>query len=162
MSKNEGIRELLENMFRHLFATVTRMNEFQVSAIFDRMANNNRLDALGDLLNKTTLTEQIKERVRYFCSGFKICAENRHAIMHSHSGGIYTNYSRNERGILLSKYTRSGNKLVCAASLRQLRAVADDIHTFAMFGGNVISDIRIFLICRENGDEAISTYEVAR
>jgi hypothetical protein len=73
--------------------------------------------------------------------------------MHAHSGGVYTSLSRGDRGILLSKYSKSGNKLVCAASLAELRSVADQIHAYAIFGGRVVSEIRNFMVCRENGDE---------
>src|ERR1700694_5794823 len=69
----------MESMFKHLFAVVTRMNDFQVSALFYRIPNNTRLNVLSDLMNQTTLPEKLKDRVLHFCDGFKICAANRHA-----------------------------------------------------------------------------------
>src|SRR5437764_2608998 len=143
----------LENLFRTVFSLVADMNEYQIAAIFERMPNNHRLSALAQMLGKTTLPEVLKERVSHFCNGFRICAENRHAIMHSHSGRMYTSYSRNERGILLTKYSRSGNKLICAASLAELRRVADQAHEYAVFGMHVATEIRIFRLHLERGEE---------
>jgi hypothetical protein len=117
----------LENMFRHLFSSVTRMNEIQVSSIFQRIPNNIRQTILSEMMAQTTLPAKLKERVNHFALGFKICAQNRHDVMHSHSGGTYTSRSRGERGILLSKFSRSGKELVCPASLSELRGVADDL-----------------------------------
>ena len=141
-------------MFRVLFSIVGNMNEYQVAAIFERLPNNHRIDAIRQMLRESTLPDVLKDRVLYFCRCFDICADNRHAIMHSHSGGIFTSYSRNARGIRLSKYSKSGIRLVCAASLADLRSVADDINCIANFGGNICSNIRIFLICRDRDDEA--------
>jgi hypothetical protein len=144
---------LLEAMFRHLFSIVTRFNEVQTSALFHRPPNNNRQDALIEIMNQTTLPDKLKERVRYFCAGFKTCASNRHDLMHSRSGGIYTDHSKNERGLLFSKYSKAGQTLVCPVSLTMLRQIADEIHDYSTFGSAVISDIRTFLAYREQNDE---------
>jgi hypothetical protein len=130
------------------------MNDIQVAAIFGRMPNNNRLDVLAEVMKQTTLPDKLKERVRGFIAGFKICAENRHDLMHSHSGGIFTSTSRNVRGILLTKYSKSGKKLVCTASLADLRKVADEIHGYARWGFWVAGEIRNFSVAREAGNEA--------
>src|SRR6476659_319728 len=76
----------LENMFRVLFSIVGNMNEYQVAAIFERLPNNHRIDAIRQMLRESTLPDVLKDRVLYFCRCFDICADNRHAIMHSHSG----------------------------------------------------------------------------
>jgi hypothetical protein len=146
---------LLENMFRALFSVIADMNEHQIAAIFDRLPSNARIDAIKQLLPKTTLHEILKDRVLHFCEGYDICTDNRNAIMHSHSGGIFTSFSRSERGFLLSKYSRSGNKLVCAASLLDLRRVADENHAFALFGMYVTGDVRIFRASQEHGDQDV-------
>lgn len=145
----------LENMFRHLFAIVAQFNEAQASALFQRLPNNHRLAIIAELIVKTTLPEKLKERVDHFCKGFEICASNRHAVMHSHSEGTFTSVSRNVRGILLSKFSKAGNKFVCPASLEELRIIADEIYSYSMFGGEVVSEIRNFLLCRQYGKEDV-------
>src|ERR1700741_3415317 len=76
----------LEGMFQGLFTEVTEMNADQVSAIFQRIPNNIRQDIMLDLLDPS-LPENMKAAIKYFCEGFKTCAANRHALMHSRSGG---------------------------------------------------------------------------
>ena len=144
----------LENAFRRIFSAVTRMNDIQVAAIFDRLPNNNRQTVLEEVMAQTTLPEKLKERVDHFTLGFKTCADNRHAVMHSHSGGVFTSQSRNTRGILLSKYTKSGKKVVCPASLPELREVADDIHDYAIWGFRVAGEITSFAEALAADDEA--------
>lgn len=143
----------MENMFRYLFSTVTRMNEIQVAAIFQRMPNNIRQTVLAEVMAQTTLPDKLKERVNHFIGGFKVCAENRHDLMHSRPGGTFTSRSRGIRGLLFTKVSKAGKELSCAPSLTDLREVADDIHEYARFGGDVASEIRNFLACREGGDE---------
>jgi hypothetical protein len=80
----------LESMFQHVFSAVTSLNEIQASAIFQRIPNNVRQDILFQMMAQTTLPDQLKEEVQHFGLGFKTCAANRHAIMHSHSAGVFT------------------------------------------------------------------------
>ncbi|HZK90468.1 MAG TPA: hypothetical protein VFC56_10010 [Stellaceae bacterium] len=145
---------LLENILRVLFSCVADLNDFQALAIFERMSNAGRLDSLKDILKKTTISKPLKERVLHFCSAFDICAENRHGIMHSHSGGIYTRANIEERGILITKYTRKGNKLVCAISLQELRNIADSMNCYASYGALLSSDIGIFKRLQARGKSA--------
>jgi len=145
----------LENAFRLIFAAVTRMNDIQVAAIFGRMPNNIRQTVLAEVMSQTTLPEPLKERVKYFTLGFKTCAENRHDVMHSHSGGVFTSQSRNIRGILLTKHSKSGNRLVTAPSLSDLRNIADEIHEYASWGFQLTSDINFLWSARmANNEEA--------
>jgi hypothetical protein len=143
----------LENMFRALFSVVTDMNEYQVAAIFDRLAQNSRLDAFKQILGKTTLPEILNDRLLHFCNGYDICTSNRNSIMHSHSGGVYTSITRNTRGILLSKYSRSGNKIVRPASLEDLRRVVDECHEFSLYGMIVTTNVRTFRELQVRGEE---------
>jgi hypothetical protein len=143
----------LENAFRLVFSAVTRMNEIQVAAIFGRIPNNIRQTVLAEVMEQTTLPDALKERVGHFINGFKACADNRHDVMHSHSGGVFTSQSRNIRGILLTKYSKKGNKLVCAPSLVDLRKVADEIHEYASWGFHLTSDINFLWTARMNDNE---------
>jgi hypothetical protein len=143
----------LENMFRHVFSAVTRMNDIQVAAIFQRIPNNIRQTVLSEVMAQTTLPDQLKDRVKYFTDGFKICAENRHDLMHSHSGGVFTSKSKGTRGLLFSKHSRAGNEFVCAPDLQELRTVADEIHDYMNFGFHVSGDIKHWADCRDHDDE---------
>jgi hypothetical protein len=144
----------LEGMFQHVFSAVTSLNEIQASAIFQRIPNNVRQDILFQMMAQTTLPDVVKDQVQYFGLGFKSCAANRHAIMHSHSAGVFTSQSRGTRGFLLQKYSKAGNKLVCPATLADLRKAADDTHNYVGFGAWIVSDIRTLLSLRDNDDEA--------
>ena len=92
---------------------------------------------LHELMDQTTIPLELKDLVTYFSNGFKICAENRHAIMHSHSGGIFTSQTKGTHGLVLTKFTRAGKEQVCLATLEELRTVADDIHRYVMFGATI-------------------------
>src|SRR3954468_13469385 len=144
----------LENSFRILFSNVAHLNDFQAAAIFNRLPNNHRKDVLLELMAKSILPQKLRDRIRYFAKGFTTCSGNRHDIMHSHSGGVYTSQSRGERGILLSKYTKQGAKRVCPASLENLKITADEIHQYAIFGSVISTEIKSFLAFREKNDGA--------
>jgi hypothetical protein len=128
----------LENMLRALFSNVTQLNEFQTQAFFHRLANNVRKDVLLELLGKTTIPDDLRASINHFMDGFAICAENRHFVMHSSSGGLHS--SETERGLVLERYSRSGNKLACYLTLNDLKLVADEIHGYMIFGAHVVSD----------------------
>lgn len=138
---------LLERMFQHLFAAVGDLNDHQIAALFQRIPNNIRLMMIYELMAKTKLPEKIKDRVDYFCTGFKVCAENRHALMHSRIGGLFTSVSQQTRGIMFTKATRAGAEVVCPATLQELRTVADDIHAYSQYGSDVVSDVTNYKTC---------------
>lgn len=143
----------LENLYRCLFSTVTGMTTAQVAVLFERLPNNARQDILAEMLNQSDLADPLKEAVRHFSSGFRICAENRSAIMHSHSGGMVIHRERGIAGILFSKLTKSGKKQVCPATIEELRAVADSMHEYGLFAAWLISDVNSFWAFRRRGEE---------
>lgn len=133
----------LESMFQLVFSAATTMDLEHTYAIFHRIPNNVRQDVLGSLMASGTLPETLKDLVRHFSSAFKICAENRHALMHSHSGGTHYSVEQGRSGILLRRYTRSGKTEVSKATLIELRKVADDIEAYVLFGAAIASEITI-------------------
>lgn len=141
----------LENLYRTVFAYVTGMNEFQAAALFHRLPNNHRKDVLYDLMAKTTLPTELKKLVQYFAAGFGACADNRHDIMHSASGGRHISTSKGTSGILLSKYTKAGNKLQCYATVELLRSIADEIHAYAVFGSKIAGAVSDFRSAQDHG-----------
>jgi hypothetical protein len=142
----------LEGMFGALFEAVTMVGPIQASAIFYKLPNDKRQDVLLEIMERATLPAQLKESIRYFCTGFRICAENRHDLMHSGSVGVYTRYSDKAHGLLLSRVSKSGKWLVHAATLADLRAIADEMHAFTLFGAWVDSDVRSYLTYQGRGE----------
>lgn len=131
----------LENLFQAVFTDATEMSREQVSALFQRIPNNTRRDLLSDLLAKASLPENLKGEIRYFSSAFLICADNRHALMHSHSGGVVSSYKTDHYGFVFTKYSRSGKTYVCTPTLRELKGISDTMHCYTLFGGWICSDI---------------------
>lgn len=126
----------LENIFRVIFAFATGFTDRQTSALFERLNNKARQDVLDQMLSSALLLPELKELVRHFSTGFAICADNRHAIMHSHHGGIHSG-ERGTSGIVLRKYSRSGRAYVFFAHTAALRKVADAIERQSQFGIDV-------------------------
>jgi hypothetical protein len=135
----------LEAMFRALFALVTGMNEFQAAAIFHRIPNNIRLNVLEELPAKSELDTALRADVGYFMRGFSTCADNRNDIMHSFSGGTYTgSATTGQYGMVLSKFSKAGNKLEWYATTEALQRVADDTYAFMLYGAKVIGEIGVY------------------
>lgn len=133
----------LENMFRLLFSSVARWNDFQTAAVFHRLANNIRMDVISELLTKTTIPVETKKLIEHFVTGFRLCADARNLIMHSSSGGLH----RSDRavGLVLERHSKTGNKLVCYLTLDDLRRVADDIHRYMTFGAYVVTEVKNYV-----------------
>jgi hypothetical protein len=117
----------LENALRNIFGIVSGMNEDQVASVFYRLPNNQRQNVLTEFLAKSAVPQEYHQPIRDFADAFKICAENRSGVMHAHSPGSHTSKTTGERGILLFKYSKAGTKMLHAARLSELRAVADEI-----------------------------------
>ncbi|MEI9419241.1 hypothetical protein [Mesorhizobium sp. Cs1321R2N1] len=146
----------LEHMFSILFGYAVGMTEVQVRVLFQRLQNDSRLKVLAQLTGqRDELPAEFKELVKHFAAGYEICAVNRNSIMHSHSGGLFRSESRGTAGILLTKFTRSGDELVSPVDLHDLRRVADEIHTYTMFGASLGTDLHIFRTLHARGE----TYE---
>lgn len=144
----------LESMFQLVFSEATRMELHQASAIFFRVPNNVRYEVLSSLMEAGSLPDVLKDLVQHFSHGFKICAENRNALMHSHSGGIHFNADAGKAGILLSRYTRAGKTEVSPATITELRKVADDIGAFVLFGAAVSAELGFHFHRIERGERS--------
>jgi hypothetical protein len=123
----------LENIFRVIFSFATELSEFQTRAIFERLNNSARQAVLDQMLAHRTFPPELKALIRYFLQGFTICSTNRHAVMHSHSGGTHHG-ERGTEGIVLRKVSKSGHASLFFANTRALRAIADDIDRQSQFG----------------------------
>src|ERR1044072_9514102 len=118
----------LESMFEVLFAGATGIDLQHVSAFFQRIPNNSRQDIVAELVATQPLPDDLKAAIRLFCEGVEICAGNRHALMHSRSGGIVSISATGHYGFVFTKHSRAGNRLVCTPSLTDLKAVADSMN----------------------------------
>lgn len=130
----------LENIFRIIFTFVTDLSESQVRAIFDRLNNSTREAILDQMLGARPYIPELKSLVRYFLDGFTICAANRHAIMHSHHGGIHSG-TRGTEGIVLRSTSRAGSGRIFFAHAKSLREIADAIDRQSQFGIEVLMAI---------------------
>lgn len=137
----------LENIFQLLFAEVTGLNREQVTALFQRLPNNIRENVMLELLEKTKLPANLKELVSYFAAGFKICAENRHGVMHSSSGGIIRSVNSGHDGFVFTKYSKAGNVMVCTPDLAELRTIAEAMNKFMLFGAMLSGALNSAQIC---------------
>jgi hypothetical protein len=134
----------LEGALQNLFSAATRMQPQHLSSLFHRIPNNTRRDVLAELANSTELTKELKAQIKYFLECFMVCAENRNDIMHASAGGEYHDIPASERGLILSKYSKAGNRLICSARLKDLRKVADEIHEVKGFAHGTAMNVRMF------------------
>jgi hypothetical protein len=141
----------LESIFKVMLATVARWNDMQVAAIFHRLNNNQRFDVVSELLAKTTIPSEVKAKVEHFLAGLGICTENRNFIMHSFSGGMFTDQQAGTRGVVLEKYSKPGNKQACYLVSDDLRKIADDIHRYSLFGSVVVTDLTNYATHLQSG-----------
>ncbi|MER8854423.1 hypothetical protein NKI51_11680 [Mesorhizobium australicum] len=130
----------LETAFRHLFTASARMSAFDVDMLFERKKNDARLQRFDQLYNRPDIHELYKDLRAHFATGYKVCADNRNSIMHSSFNGRFVNAAQDRGGIVLAKYSKSGQQILCPVTLEDLRRVADEIHDFSMFGFSLASD----------------------
>jgi hypothetical protein len=134
----------LETVFLELFYRLTNKAVNEVLGLFHGLHNPDRIDTFLESLANGDLPEQCHQPARDFADAFKKCADNRNALMHSFSPGLHTSRSAGARGILLVKYSRVGDVSAHAATLSELRRIADDVHEWAVYGAAINSRIRIF------------------
>jgi hypothetical protein len=142
----------LENMFRALFALATGMERIQCDALFERINNDTRINVFRDIIARKNYPVGLKDLLSHFVSGYQVCAANRHAVMHSHHGGIHVQRGPSgESGIVLSKWSRSGKEMLLFADTKLLQGVADSIDKQASFAVQLILTMSAFQTCeREN------------
>ncbi len=138
----------LENTFLELFWRVTGK-----AADFHRANNDRRTKLVLELLDKSGIPEPLMQPIRDFLDAFKKCADHRNAVAHSFTPGAHKSKSTGQRGILLFKFTRKGEPLVCAANTVQLRALADDVFNWSTYAAHINSRLRVYDETRRTGGE---------
>jgi hypothetical protein len=73
----------LEIHLRELFRTYTGLPSQISYTLFAKISNQMRLELMHGAIDFSSHPEPIKENVRHFLTGFKICADNRNIFMHS-------------------------------------------------------------------------------
>jgi hypothetical protein len=134
----------LEGALQNLFSAATKMKAEHISSIFYRLPNNTRLDVLLELADQVAIPKELKARLRYCAECYKICVENRNSIMHARRGGEYSDVVLSERGMILTKYSKAGKRLISSARLKDLRRVADEIRETMGFAHGTAMNIRMF------------------
>jgi hypothetical protein len=132
----------LEQVFKVVLSEVARWNDYQVASVFHRLPNNHRLDVFSELLAKTTIPTEVKANAKHFGVAFEICSDNRNLVMHSASGGFFTDRRAGTRGLILERFSKPGNKVECLVTTNELQKLSDEIHTFSMFGSLVATEVR--------------------
>ena len=117
----------LESLFFALFALVTGIPSHLQSALFQRLANNERVDLVRAALGGNKWPEETIVLFEHFLAGYDICAANRNVLMHSIAG-------IGEEPTPLTKFTKRGSMEVLPTSLDNIRRAADDIASFSTYG----------------------------
>jgi hypothetical protein len=126
----------LENTFQELFQRVTGTT----AANFYKKNNPERKKTVLEVLEKRDIPEILKQPIKDFLEEFIKCARNRNAVDHAFTQGTHQSESTGQIGILLFK---SKEQQVCAANADQLRAIADDMHNWSSYGGDLNSRLRV-------------------
>jgi hypothetical protein len=106
---------LLETQLKNVFCAATGMSYAQLNAFFHRIPNDKRRDALEELRDDAKLPDALTTAITRFLDYFEVCADNRHSVMHAFASGEYIDANICDRGLLLSKYSKSGKRLYCQA-----------------------------------------------
>jgi hypothetical protein len=78
-----SVFNLLEFRFRSLFPIYTTLPSPPAYRLFATRNNDDRLKLMRECIDYSPHPELIKDDVRHFLTGFKICNDNRNILMHS-------------------------------------------------------------------------------
>lgn len=132
----------LENLFSCVFSAATQMEIDQAEVVFRKINNDVRSGIVRQSL-RSDLRTDLSECVEHFLKGYAICASNRHDIMHASSGGTKSSFDELSGALVLSKVTKTGQRVCCAPSLDGLREIADGIEAFVLYGAHLSGALAI-------------------
>jgi len=118
----------LEFATQGMFTSILGMNMTVGHLIFSRLGPEMRDVMMRQALQVRGWPENVGDLGYHFILAHKICYENRNKLMHSNI------MVGSERAILLYKTDRSGKTTATNPTLKELRQVADDMHTYTGFG----------------------------
>jgi hypothetical protein len=127
----------LEIVLRMVFEAVTEIPQTQARILFAKIQNDVRRSLIEEMIQRRSLDTCLVDRVNAFNKGFKILADNRHAVMHSHSVVYYwqVGTTSDDATLPLAKFSKTDGKVLsCLASVNDLRRVANEMQTYVNFG----------------------------
>lgn len=141
-----AVFNLLEFRFRSFFPIYTRIPSRPAYILFAKINNETRLELMHGAMNFSSHPESIKDDVRHFLAGFKICADNRNILMHSTVTYLFgpddnpcpaTSPPGNQpQGLAFQKAAR-GNPFqinTYQLTIEEIRAQADALNLFEKYG----------------------------
>jgi hypothetical protein len=141
-----SVFNLLEFRFRSLFPIYSSIPVPPAYVLFAKITNELRLELIRSAIEFSAHPEEIKEHVRHFLRGFKICADNRNILMHS---TVYYIFGPDDDACPVSAPPGSqpggmgfqkapkGDPFQINSyqlSLQEIRALADSIKAFELYG----------------------------
>ena len=128
----------LESVIEFIFGTVFGIGMNAATLIVAKIGSGTALGLMEKQLPQLEWSDDIKDRVEHFFKGIKICTDNRNQIVHSNLAWTGANQKT-----VLYKTSKNGNVTASAQTAEQLRACADEINTYCVFGrqlGNAIGN----------------------
>jgi len=140
----------LEGALNDVFYAACRMSHEQAAILFPKIQNDVRIAMIEHALEWPEWPSSLKSDVLFFLKAFRICATNRHALMHSYALGITT---LEPSRLVLVKPSRRGEELTSSVDLDELRGVADAMHSLIPFGSFAAATASAFWRRRATGEE---------
>lgn len=126
----------LEGVLHFIFGTVFGLDMDATTMIPAKIGNEAAVDLARRRLPAAGWTNPANDHIQHFLEGFGICLNNRNYLMHSElawTGSAST---------VLFRTSKQGRTLGAVPTLAELRAVADEIHAYTLYGravGNAIN-----------------------
>lgn len=145
----------LERALEALLGSTLKIGHEQVSVLFQKIQNDVRISIIQHAMKREEWPALLKDHVAYFLKAYRICAENRHGLMHSN---VQMSPSADPRLVFFTKPSRSGDELISDLfSTGQLRQIADELDALARFGIIVASAASLTWRRRAIGEDADGT-----
>lgn len=129
----------LESVLRFIFGTVFELDSSATDMLPAKIGNEAAAILIEQRLERVPWKEPAKGYIEHFLNGFAVCLENRNYLVHSNVAWTGT------ESIVLFRTTKQGLTQGAVPTLGELRAVADDMHTYVSYGrmlGNAINNAR--------------------
>jgi hypothetical protein len=112
-----------------------RADHSVTNLIFQKTPTNVRLQVLDQLAARTVTDPEIRDHIKHFIKGYKLCADNRNVLMHSQ-----LLYGRESDEVFpATKFSKAGKLASYELTLPDIRRVADEIFEWATYGGQTVS-----------------------
>jgi hypothetical protein len=129
----------LESVLWFIFGPVFELDMEASTMIPAKIGNEAAVDLIRRRLPEGGWQDAAKGDIEHFLAAFMICLENRNSLLHSALAWTGT------ESTVLFKTSKQGKTHGAVPTLTELRAVADDMQTYIIFGralGNAINNRR--------------------